>query len=89
MNITAIDTRVYNEMLDAFVHFTKEIRDLCSSARISQDWLDNQNVCQVLKISKRTLQYYRDSGKLGFSQVGNKCYYRNADIQALIDNSIT
>lgn len=87
MNITAIDTRVYNEVLDAFAHFTKEIKELCSSAKISRDRLDNQSVCQVLKISKRTLQYYRDSRKLGFTQVGNKCYYRNADVQALIHNS--
>ena len=47
-------------------------------------WLDNIELMQLLKISKRTAQHYRDDGLLAFSQVGNKIYYRLLDIEALL-----
>ncbi|MBK9730296.1 MAG: helix-turn-helix domain-containing protein [Chitinophagaceae bacterium] len=34
----------------------------------------------MLKVSKRTLQNYRDNGDLSFSQVGAKLLYRTSDI---------
>lgn len=47
-------------------------------------WLDNQEMMQMLKISKRTAQHYRDSGMISFSQVGNKIYYKLSDIEELL-----
>ncbi|WP_349832338.1 helix-turn-helix domain-containing protein, partial [Bacteroides fragilis] len=38
----------------------------------------------LLGISIRSLQNYRDSGKLGYSQIGNKLYYKSADIERLV-----
>ena len=49
-----------------------------------EKWLDNQELMQLLKISKRTAQHYRDSGLISFSQVGNKIYYRLSDIETLL-----
>lgn len=47
-------------------------------------WLDNQELMQLLKISKRTAQHYRDTGLISFSQVGNKIYYKLADVESLL-----
>lgn len=47
-------------------------------------WLDNQEFIQLLKISKRTAQHYRDTGMISFSQVGSKIYYRMNDIEELL-----
>ncbi len=47
-------------------------------------WLDNQEFLQLLKISKRTAQHYRDSGLISFSQVGAKIYYRLSDVEQLL-----
>ena len=44
-------------------------------------WLDNQDVCLILNISKRTLQAYRDNGTLPYSQVNHKIYYKPTDIE--------
>lgn len=49
--------------------------------------LDNEDVCRLLKISKRTLQYYRDTGKLPFTKFGSKFYYKLSDILAIINNN--
>ena len=47
-------------------------------------WLDNQEFIQLLKISKRTAQHYRDTVMISFSQVGSKIYYRMNDVEELL-----
>jgi len=48
-------------------------------------WLTGDDVCKILRISKRTLQNYRDHCILPFSQIGRKIYYRASDIQTYLD----
>ena len=48
------------------------------------DWLHNGDVCRLLNISKRTLQHYRDTGILPFTQIGHKCYYKREDVEQLL-----
>ena len=48
------------------------------------DWLHNGDVCRLLNISKRTLQHYRDTGVLPFTQIGHKCYYKREDVETLL-----
>jgi len=54
------------------------------SPKAKEEWMDNQEVCILLDISKRTLQTYRDKGILSFSQIGHKCYYRVKDIEQFV-----
>ena len=49
------------------------------------DWFDNDEVCRNLKISKRTLQTLRDNGTLAYSQISHKTYYKQEDVQSVID----
>ena len=49
------------------------------------DWLHNGDVCKLLNISKRTLQHYRDTGVLPFSQIGHKCYNKREDVGRLLE----
>lgn len=46
--------------------------------------LDNQDVCQLLHISKRTLQRYRSSGELPYHRLYQKTYYKESDVHAFI-----
>lgn len=48
-------------------------------------FLDNQEFLQLMHISKRTAQTWRDEGIISFSQVGSKIYYRMSDVQKLLD----
>lgn len=50
----------------------------------SENYLDNQEFLLLMKISKRTAQTWRDEGKISFSQVGNKIYYRLSDVEELM-----
>ena len=50
-------------------------------------FFDNQEFMQLMNISKRTAQQWRDNKIIGFSQVGNKIYYRLIDIQKLLNEN--
>lgn len=50
-------------------------------------FLDNQEFLQVMNISKRTAQSWRDEGIISFSQVGSKIYYRFSDIEELLNKN--
>jgi len=46
--------------------------------------LDNQDVCQKLNISKRTLQRYRSSGELPYQMLYHKTFYKESDVDAFM-----
>ncbi len=50
-----------------------------------QIFFDNQEFIQVMNISKRTAQAWRDTGMIAFSQVGSKMYYRLSDILKMLE----
>lgn len=52
-----------------------------------EDWIDNQDVMQMLHISKRTLQTLRSNGTLPFSRINGKIYYRRQDIKKLLSDN--
>lgn len=80
MEVITIESKAFQELLGK-IESTKE-----NKPKEPKDiWLDNQEIMQQLKISKRTIQHYRDTGLIAFSQVGNKIYYRQSDIDAMLN----
>ena len=55
------------------------------SKKPQEVFVDNQEFLFLMKISKRTAQTWRDEGKISFSQVGNKIYYKMADVEELLN----
>jgi hypothetical protein len=51
------------------------------------EWLDNQDVMQLLHISPRTLQTLRSNGTLPFSRIKGKFYYKVSDLNALLESN--
>lgn len=88
MEIINIEKQTFDEMMSRFELFTQKVKAICSKYKIKtmNDWLDNQDVCLLLSISPRTLQTYRDTGRLSFSRINHKIYYKNADIEKLLDD---
>ena len=50
---------------------------------------DNQDLCMLLQISKRTLQRYRASGTLPFHIVYHKTWYLESEILAFMQTHFT
>ena len=51
------------------------------------EWHDNYEVMEMFHISARTLQTLRSNGKLPFAKMGGRCYYKERDLQLLMDES--
>lgn len=50
-------------------------------------WHDNFEVMNMFHISQRTLQTLRSNGKLPFAKMGGRCYYKESDLQRLLEDS--
>ena len=90
MAVVTIEKRTFSYVCERFTEFAKQIESLCSThTQKVENWLDSQEVCLLLGVSKRTLQYYRSSGRLAYSQIGSKIYYKTSDIERIIAGSET
>ena len=86
MEIVAIERKTFEELVAKFDRFVSRMDAIChrhGEKRMSE-WMDNQDVCQMLNISPRTLQTLRDNGTLSYSQINHKTYYRPEDVQRII-----
>ena len=60
-----------------------------SESKELKEWLDSQDVCEILGVTKRTVQTLRETGKLGFTMITHKVYYRREDVKKFLDASLT
>ena len=77
---------------EAYQNLMQRMDEISSSLKEKQKepkdvFLDNQEFLQLMNISKRTAQTWRDEGIISFSQVGHKIYYRMSDVQRLLDRN--
>jgi len=85
MEIINIESQTFEAMMNRFEAFSKRVEALCENRdKNLHRWLDNQDVCQILNISKRTLQTYRDNGTLAYTQINHKMYYKPEDVEKII-----
>lgn len=88
MEVIAIQKSALDGMkneLKALLELTENTTQKYAPIFKEERWLDNQEVCLMLNISKRTLQTYKDKGMLPYSKLNRKNYYKFSDVQALID----
>lgn len=74
----------------------KDLNDLTHSLQLvvasyqglcqGEKWLDTQEVCLMLGISKRALQNYKDQKILPCSFIHRKNYFKMSDVQALLSS---
>lgn len=86
MGLKIIDERVFEKMKQLIKMLHERSKNLVPKSA-KGEWMDNQDVIQLLDISGRTLQSYRDRGVLPYSQIGHKCYYKLTDVQQLLEKS--
>ena len=86
MEIINIDAQTFEAMLSKFEGFAKRMEHLCHlhGDKEMSEWLDNQEVCLLLKISPRTLQTLRDNGTLAYTQIRHKTFYKPADVEKIL-----
>ena len=82
MNVITIQSEAFEQLKSMFESINDRLN--AKEKEPKEVWLDNQEMMQLLKISKRTAQHYRDSGMISFSQVGNKIYYKLSDVEEML-----
>ena len=86
MEVISIERSTYEELLTSFNSFVAQMRTMANRGNNKSlgEWLDNQDVCQMLNISPRTLQTLRDNGTLAYSQINRKVYYKPEDVGSIL-----
>ena len=86
MEVISIERSTYEELLTSFNSFVTKMKEMAGRGNDKglSDWLDNQDVCQMLSISPRTLQTLRDNGTLAYSQINRKVYYKPEDVESIL-----
>ncbi len=51
-----------------------------------ESFYTDKELSQKLKISRRSLQDYRNEGRIPYIQLGGKVLYRSSDIEKLLEN---
>jgi predicted DNA-binding transcriptional regulator YafY len=76
-------------LMDRFDMLERKIDRLMKrqSCLNGDDLLDTQDLCLLLKASKRTLQRYRKNEVLPFHYIEGKVYYKLSDIHEFISKS--
>ncbi|MYY43958.1 helix-turn-helix domain-containing protein [Elizabethkingia anophelis] len=76
------------ERLNVIDDYIKEQKN----SRVSidgEELLDNQDLLFMLKVSGRSLQRYRASGRLPFYTISGKIYYKTSDVHQFIRESFS
>lgn len=78
----------FKELLDAIGQININIQNNTTITKPSifgEYFLDNNEVCEMLRISPRTLQDYRDKGLIDFYKLEGKILYKLSDIEKMLD----
>ena len=83
---------IQKSALDGMKNELKELLEMTENATRKytpifkeEKWLDNQEVCLMLNITKRSLQTYKDKGLLPYSKLNRKNYFKLSDVKALLE----
>lgn len=82
MEVITIQSEAFHQLVSKIDDISAQLDAKKKAQPFSEPWLDIQETCQLLKVSKRTLQGYRDNGTLSFSQIAGKIYFKASDIEA-------
>lgn len=89
MNIKFISEQEYSHLLGLIESMNANIEALSKKQKISDfDFLNTQDVCQLLNISKRSLANYTSSGLLKSSKINGLCYYSKSEIIKLLNDNL-
>lgn len=61
--------------------------DYLSSSHSQERYLNSNQVCEMLHLSQRTLQDYRDKGRIAFYKLEGKILYKLSDIEKVLEDN--
>ena len=85
-----IESAAYLELQSLVIRLCGHIAHLASSTVSPKPdkWLTQEEVCKALRITKRALQYYRQTGVIPYTVLGNKIFFKEEDIHRILINNL-
>lgn len=77
-----LDDNTLNQITLAVKEAVKE--QLPAFADVKKDWLSTGEVMEMMNVSRRTVQNYRDEGKIPYSREGRKILYPRQGIEEFL-----
>lgn len=87
MEIVMIEKRAFMDFMasvEAFFDGMADISRRLTNREVSE-WVDTADVCRELKLSKRTVQTLRSTGKLPYTRFNHKTYYKLEDVMRVLE----
>ena len=70
--------------LDALLEGIEGMGGSHKASRSNEQFLTDKEVSAWLKVSRRTLQDYRNNGMIAYYQLGGKILYKESDIERMV-----
>jgi len=86
MEVITIETSAFHELLSKVDNLDKKFNATVIKTT-SIFCYDNESLSKLLKISTRTLQKYRDEGRISYSQVKDVIIYTQDDVDEFLENN--
>lgn len=89
MEVILIEKKTFETLMQSISVLNEKIHSLKmrENRKRQENWLTNEEVCRLLRISPRTLQDLRNNGKIGYSKINKRCYYKLHEVRNLIENA--
>lgn len=73
--------------LDELLDCIKSALDNRTPTLGGEKYLTNRDVSELLHVSERTLQDWRDSGRIAYIQISGKVLYKESDVGRLLEEN--
>ena len=78
--------QIYNRLKETLMRLESILKDN-TPTRNGHRYMNDSELANYLKVSRRTLQEYRNNGILPYYQIGGKILYRESDIEELLEKN--
>jgi hypothetical protein len=85
MEVITIETSAFQQIVNSISELKEVLTRKGNRNPLSETWIDVSETCMLLKVSKRTLQTYRDNRILPYSQISAKVYFKVKDIEEFLE----
>ena len=88
MEVITIEETAFKTIMEKLDLIADYIMQTKKNNTLEDDWLDNYAVCELLKISNRTLQRLRANNTIEHVKMGGNVYFQVKEIKRILQENI-
>lgn len=91
MEVITFESKAFKELTQKIEKIAEFVfkQETTDSHNVDENiWLNNDQLSDMLGISTRTLQRFRNDNRIAYTKLGRKCIYRLSDVQQAINTRV-